>query len=179
MLVSKRITRAALQQDDKVMVMQIVKQIVLKGQASGYTLTVDLNAMGQSLELETETDVGEAIITVELKLTVCNNGKKVIISNKPTQTAEPNPASISALKSAHEIKTQYMNTERRSLSKIAADLNMDARHIWRTLKLAYLAPDIQLAILSGTQPKDLLLKDIIYPAIPTAWDKQGTMLGFA
>ena len=48
----------------------------------------------------------------------------------------------------------------------------------RTLKLAFLAPDIQLAILSGTQPRGLLLKDLIYQAIPTAWPEQRKLFGF-
>ena len=46
------------------------------------------------------------------------------------------------------------------------------------LLLAFLAPDIQLAILSGTQPRGLLLKDLIYQAIPTAWPEQRKLLGF-
>ena len=177
--IAKRITMGTLQQDDKVIVRRLVKLIVLVGHAKGYVLTLDLGAVAQTLKFETDKDMGEAAITVSLELKVCNNGKKIIISNKPSQSAEPNPALISALKSAHEIKAQYMNTDGRSLSKIAADLNMDARHIWRTLKLAFLAPDIQLAILSGTQPKGLLLKDLIYQAIPTNWDEQRTVFGFA
>ena len=105
--------------------------------------------------------------------------KKVIISNKPQKTAEPNPALIAALNSAHEIKKKYMASDTPSLSKIGSDIQMDARQVWRTLRLAYLAPDIQLAILSGMQPKGLLLKDLVYQSIPTSWQEQRSLFGFA
>jgi hypothetical protein len=72
-----------------------------------------------------------------------------------------------------------MGVDRLSLSNIAAEMDIDTRQALRTLKLAYLAPDIQLAILSGLQPKGLLLKDLIYQNIPTAWDEQRSLLGFA
>lgn len=83
------------------------------------------------------------------------------------------------MQSAHQIKGLFMGCDAEPLSKIAKDLNMDVRLAWRTLKLAYLAPDIQLAILSGTQPKGLLLKDLTQQTIPTAWDEQRVLLGFS
>ena len=72
-----------------------------------------------------------------------------------------------------------MASDKASLSKIGLDIQMDARQVWRTLRLAYLAPDIQLAILSGMQPKGLLLKDLVYQTIPTSWQEQRSLFGFA
>ncbi|MEP1230171.1 MAG: hypothetical protein ABJG88_05805 [Litorimonas sp.] len=115
---------------------------------------------------------------VSLELKVCNNGKKVIISKTPTIAPAPNPSLIKALKTAYEIKQQYMATDAEQLSVIAKDMKMDKRHVWRTLKLAFLTPDIQLAILSGMQPRTLILKDFLYQAIPTSWEDQRTALGF-
>lgn len=60
----------------------------------------------------------------------------------------------------------------------ASELDLDVRQAWRTLKLAFLAPDIQLAILSGTQPRGLLLKDLIYQSLPADWTEQRRLLGF-
>jgi len=65
-----------------------------------------------------------------------------------------------------------MGTDQKQLSKIAKDMNMDKRHVWRTLRLAFLSPDIQLSILSGTQPRGLLLKDLLYQIVPTSWEDQ-------
>lgn len=146
--------------------------------AQGYVQTIDLGTLAKTLKLSETTKKGEAAIIVQLELRVCNNGKKVIIHGKQREKPEANASLIAALKSAHEIKAQYMNSDGRSLSQIALELDMDARQVWRTPKLAFLAPDIRLAILSGTQPKGLLLKDLLYQTIPTAWDKQRSILEF-
>lgn len=168
----------ALKQTDKVTLRRLIKAVALEPDAKGYVLTIDLVAIAKMFELPEMPNKTETFISVQLELKVCNNGKKVIIHRKPLEKPEPNASLIAALKSAHEIKGQYMNADGRSLSKVASQLNMDARQVWRTLKLAYLAPDIQLAILSGTQPKGLLLKDLLYQAIPTAWDQQRSLLEF-
>ena len=91
---------------------------------------------------------------------------------------EPNIVLIDALRKAHVIKGRFMDDDPDPISTIAQELSIDVRQAWRTLKLAYLAPDIQLAILSGTQPRGLLLKDLIYQALPIAWPAQRKQLGF-
>jgi len=85
---------------------------------------------------------------------------------------------MDALKTAHMVKQRFMGVDAQSFATIAADLNMDVRQAWRTFKLAFLASDIQLAILSGTQPRGLLLKDLIYQNLPTAWPEQRRLLDF-
>ena len=112
-----------------------------------------------------------------LQLKTCNNGKKVIIGNTPARKPDPNYILIDALKMAHMMKVRFIGNAQ-SITAIASELNIDARQALRTLKLAFLAPDIQLAILSGTQPHGLLLKDLIYQAMPTGWPKQRKLLGF-
>ena len=114
-----------------------------------------------------------------MELKVCNNGKKVIIGNKPAVPSAPNTSLISALKTAHEIKQKYLGTESQSLTGIAASINMNKRQVWRDLRLAFLAPDIQLSILSGTQPTELCVQDLLNTKIPTEWPEQRAALGFA
>lgn len=46
------------------------------------------------------------------------------------------------------------------------------------LRLAFLAPDIQRAILDGKQPLDLNLEKLKKTTIPLAWSQQRKMLGF-
>ena len=157
----------------------MVKQVKLKRDVKGYAIVIDLGAVAEMLKLSSDQIASQATIDVKLELKVCNNGKKVIISNKPQKPADPNPALIAALNSAHEIKKKYMASDTPSLSVIGSDIQMDARQVWRTLRLAYLAPDIQLAILSGMQPKGLLLKDLVYQSIPTSWQKQRSLFGLA
>lgn len=45
-------------------------------------------------------------------------------------------------------------------------------------RLAFLAPDIQAAILEGTQPASLSLERLIKKPIPIAWSDQRWALGF-
>jgi hypothetical protein len=171
--------RPTLTSSDNVIIRRLVQSIKLKPNISGYELQINLEELASLLDLTIMPTATTTVINVPIKLTICNNGKKVIIGNKPTQTPCPNPPLIKAIKSAHHIKSKYMGVDRLSLSNIAAEMDIDTRQALRTLKLAYLAPDIQLAILSGLQPKGLLLKDLIYQNIPTAWDEQRSLLGFA
>lgn len=142
------------------------------------TCHVYLDATAEVLGVTPSTELGTITVSVDMELKVCNNGKKFIIGNKPTHASEPNTALIAALKSAHQVKALYMGQDVKSLSKTASERNMDPRHIWRTLKLAFLAPDIQLAILAGTQPRGLILKDLVYQATPVSWNEQRAQFGF-
>ena len=46
----------------------------------------------------------------------------------------------------------------------------------RLLRLAFLAPDIQQAILAGGQPRSLNLEQLIHSDLPLAWSRQREML---
>lgn len=135
-----------------------------------------IRSLVQRIELTPPTETVKLHVSLELK--VYNNGKKVIISSAPAISPAPNPSLIKALKTAHEIKQQYMGQQSRSLSDIAKSMSINKRQIWISLKLAFLAPDIQLAILSGTQPKSLCLQDIMNTKMPTDWSTQREALGF-
>ena len=176
---AQQLTKPTLLREDKVAIREMVKQIRLERDVKGYELVIDLGAVAQMLELSSDQVPSETTINVKLELKVCNNGKKVIISNKPQQVAKPNPVLIKALKSAHQIKRQYLGPERPSLTKIASSLETNKRLIWKKLKLAFLAPDIQLAILSGTQPHSLCLQDLLETDLGIDWPSQRQSLGFA
>ena len=51
-------------------------------------------------------------------------------------------------------------------------------HLRKLTKLAFLAPDIQQAIISGQQPADLTLAGLLASPIPIDWDEQRRHLGF-
>ncbi len=51
-------------------------------------------------------------------------------------------------------------------------------HRRKLVRLAFLAPDIQRAILAGRQPHDLSLVRILACDLPLAWDDQRQILGF-
>jgi hypothetical protein len=71
-----------------------------------------------------------------------------------------------------------------ALQRAHAMVELDARHLpvcrtspatqygRRLLALAFLAPDLQLAILEGTQPADLTLDHLLAKPMPASWDAQ-------
>ena len=162
---------------DHVLIRSLVQRVELMPDVKGYALTINLPALVKALELSNTPAMETATLHVRMELKVCNNGKKVIIGNKPVMTPAPNTSLINALKTAHEIKQQYMGPNAKRLSDIAEAMKLDKRHVWRTLRLAFLAPDIQLAILSGMQPCGLLVKDLLYQAVPTSWVDQRAIFG--
>ena len=157
----------------------MVEGITLNRDVKGYVLVIDLLAIAEMLNISLDKVPPETTRNVKLELKVCNNGKKVIISNKPQQVANPNPVLIKALNSAHEIKKQYLGPDRPSLTEIATSLEINKRLIWKKFKLAFLAPDIQLAILSGMQPDGLCLQDLLETDLEIDWPSQRQSLGFA
>ena len=53
------------------------------------------------------------------------------------------------------------------------------RHLERTARLAYLAPDIVRAIIDGGQPKKLTARELArLGSLPLSWTEQRAMLGF-
>ena len=55
---------------------------------------------------------------------------------------------------------------------------MNKRQVWRTLKMAFLAPDIQLSILAGQQPKSLCVQNILDNELSIDWNPQRKALQF-
>ena len=49
----------------------------------------------------------------------------------------------------------------------------------RLIRLAFLAPDIQQAILAGRQPRTLNLQKMVHQDLPIAWTQQREALGFS
>lgn len=64
-------------------------------------------------------------------------------------------------------------------SQVAATPPTQLRHIERTARLAYLAPDIVRAILDGRQPRQVTARTLLrIGKLPLSWAEQCKMLGF-
>ena len=95
------------------------------------------------------------------------------------QKGAPDPTLIQGLKRAH---AACLETGSSPLGK--AETNCGARGIQDSYKralapLAYLAPDIQSALIEGRQPAGLTLEHLQSLTLPVAWDDQRRQLGFA
>lgn len=95
-----------------------------------------------------------------------NRRGRTEIRSSPVATIRRDPVLISALQRAHEM------------------IELDARHLpvcqkapetqygRRLIRLAFLAPDLQRAIINGTQPADLTLEHLVSLPLPADWSAQ-------
>ena len=68
----------------------------------------------------------------------------------------------------------------RTIKEIAVRENSDERYVARILKLAFLAPEITVAILNGGQPPHLTADTLIKMSdLPCSWALQRLRLSFA
>lgn len=108
----------------------------------------------------------------------CEHGKKIILGQ--TSDAKPAKADPSLLKAIARAHTWLDDLKAgQSYKAIAARDGIDQRYVARTIRLAFLAPDIMEAILKGREPAglnaDLLLR---LPGLPIDWQGQRQLLGF-
>ena len=97
------------------------------------------------------------------------NKQRIVPSS--LQRPRPDDVLIAALRKAHSM----LKTERGMPVIHEAPISPYDR---RLLRLAFLAPDIQRAILDGHQPLHLNLEALKKMDIPLAWSKQRKVLGF-
>ena len=93
-----------------------------------------------------------------------------IIHASPTskRTCKPDRVLIRALRKAHEAQRTATHAHVKASS-----------YERRRRRLAFLAPDIQVAILEGRQPQILTLESLIHGDLPLAWSDQRALFGFS
>lgn len=133
----------------------------------------------QEIELtDITSDRPPHIITLKTQLKRCGHGKKLIV--RSDCSADPDSVDTSLIKligRAH-MWFDHMKTGL-SFKEIAEKEKVDERLVARTIRCAFLAPDITSAILKGQEPSDLSSQILLrLPKLPAAWDEQRDLLGF-
>lgn len=109
-------------------------------------------------------------------------GKKSVAGWNRSDARSPklrhDPNLIKALVKANVWKDMIERGEVKSVLELAASINMEAKHCRATLHLAFLAPDIQRAILAGRQPNEFRLTALLEARIPDRWTDQRERLHF-
>ena len=113
----------------------------------------------------------QCVVTIPISLPL-RGGRRSITAGQP-DAADHDATLITALRKAHAMLDR---DERGQPMMVTAPKSPYER---RRLRLAFLAPDIQQAILAGHQPRSLNLEQMIHQDLPNAWSKQREMLGFA
>jgi site-specific DNA recombinase len=118
-------------------------------------------------------------ITIPVTLRM-RGGKTWLIEARSVQRdARPNRALIAGLHRAHfELGRRGIDmTDPRH--RLAGAIGIADPYIRKLCMLAFLAPDIQKAILGGNQPVGMTLAFVLEQRLPLDWVEQRRMLGFA
>jgi site-specific DNA recombinase len=115
-------------------------------------------------------DERRVALTVNTNISHRKRGARLIIAGNASVAKEPDPSLVALIVKAHQARTDLF-------SQAAPRGN---RHIERLARLAYLAPDIKMAILNGAQPAAITSRRLLkLPALPLGWPEQRKLLGFA
>jgi hypothetical protein len=117
--------------------------------------------------------VNPSRLRVVLPIRVRFHGGRTEITTGERPTVRPDATLVRALRRAHAM----LALDR--AGHPALDAAPDTPRQRRLVRLAFLAPDLQAAILSGRQPPELTLAELIDRPMPLLWSEQADALGFA
>lgn len=164
----------------------LVLQMIDKVTVGETQISITINRLGlqgllanipASIQIEDGTNTPH-IIKRAFQLKRCGNGRKLIIGqHEAGDTPQPDPSLLRTIARAHtwfgDLKSGL------SYKEIATRDAIDERLVARTVRLAFLAPDITKAILSGLEPKGLTAEQLVrMPKLPASWNEQRSLLGF-
>jgi hypothetical protein len=96
-----------------------------------------------------------------------------------SSAARVDPGLVKAIVRGRQWFEELASGRVRSLVEIAKAEGVTDRYVGHLVPLAFLAPDIVAAILSGTQPMDLTTETLTKRCdVPLAWSEQRALLGF-
>ena len=109
-------------------------------------------------------------VRLTLPFLVRNQRGRSVTMQSRNNGPKPDPAMIAALRKAHRM----LDLDGYRLPVIATF--PDTQYDRGMLQLALLAPDIQAAIMAGTQPAHLNLELLIDRPLPADWEEQRALL---
>jgi hypothetical protein len=100
------------------------------------------------------------------------------IEESTTSGDEPDPALVQAIARAHSWIKSLTDETHNSIESLAASVNMHPKVIRKSIRLAFLAPEITEAVVLGRHPKSLTLTEL-HGATPLCWAAQRRQLRIA
>lgn len=139
------------------------------------SLSISRAQLAEALQCAPEHIRDEALICRAL-LTLRRRGveRRVILGDA---AAGIDPVLVRTLAQAHAWLARLRAGE--TLTDIAANVGHAESHLRTRMKLAFLSPRIQRAILAGEQPADLTLERIVRAPVPLCWAEQARLYGSA
>jgi hypothetical protein len=117
-----------------------------------------------------------AATIIRVPVNLCRRGQEVQILTCDgalnEESPAPDPVLVRAMIRAHRWRDLLESGAAKSVESISRTEHANASYLAKLLSLAYLAPDLTDEILSGTQPRQLMLKHISQLDIPLDWQAQ-------
>jgi hypothetical protein len=132
---------------------------------------------GDPAESRAKKDDRMIVLIVSCQFRRRGGEMRLLIGDQAGREVKPNASLIAAVVRAHAWWKEL--GESSSIKEIADREGSDERYVARNLKLAFLAPDITVAILDGRQPANLSADMMVkMPDLPCSWAAQRQRLGF-
>ncbi len=173
---------------------ELAQQLVKRLEVGNETIHVEIDraALAQLVtgkDYMSDCEFEPLVLDSDIRFKRSGSGVKLVIvpqaadrSSPPLhQSADRNDRRLSdTLKQAHAWLNDLISGRSESFADIALRENTDKRHVARTVRLAFLAPDIVEAMLAGREPIEhsahRLLKQ---KAFPLNWNEQLKTFGFS
>ncbi|WP_081691581.1 recombinase family protein [Cucumibacter marinus] len=139
------------------------------------TTRLDEHQLGKALDID-PGQLSEDVLTFTASFQLRRRGVEAKLIS-PITTPSPDRKLIEVLAKAHGWLARHRRGE--TLKQIAETEGHAEYYVSTRIKLAFLSPRIQEAILSGTQPSDLSLETLMKRRIPIEWQAQETRFGFS
>lgn len=129
-------------------------------------------------ELAKEAD---NLFTLDAAARLQRHGKEMkLLIDDPATIAHVDESLVRLVARAYDIQSRLNEDPTLTVHDIASEERVGAPYIYILLRLAWLAPDIVTAIISGRQPLGLNAMRLmrLTPQLPGNWASQRTLLGF-
>jgi len=123
---------------------------------------------------------GDRVCEVSSPVNVLCGKRTYAIPIQPRENSdvEPKPWLVSILREAAVLREFVLDNRDRTISELAKQKRMGPSQLSRLIRANYLAPDIQAAIMDGTQPHTLTAWHLINGPLPLDWEQQRQLFGF-
>jgi len=104
---------------------------------------------------------------------------RTLVDNSDDRTV-PDPGLLRIIARAHAIQERLIQNAKLSVHDISRDERVSSAYIYILLRLAWLAPDITVAVVNGRQPPQLSAMKLmrLTARLPIDWAEQRRLLGF-
>lgn len=144
-------------------------------------ITISRAALAQALDMGVQDHLASPDHDIPVPVQLKRRGveTRIIIPGKEKEATGPDTNPPGLIAKAHRWFEQLKSGKVATIGEIAKAENMDAGDVSRALPLAFLAPDIVMALLDGNYPADLNARKLSrLPNLPMDWAEQRQLLGF-